>query len=106
MKKLLFLIAPLFLFAGCGTGDVTVISEANGNTTSTSEILREQNAIPVSTGETKRTAAPKPAVVDVQVFPMSQVTPHNSLEDCWTVIEGKVYDLTSFAKNMKEEQML
>lgn len=28
------------------------------------------------------------------LIPFSEVQKHNSPEDCWVVIEGKVYDLT------------
>jgi cytochrome-b5 reductase len=31
-------------------------------------------------------------------IPLSEVKKHNTLEDCWTVIRGKVYDITAYIK--------
>ncbi|MEX0940999.1 MAG: cytochrome b5-like heme/steroid binding domain-containing protein [Pseudomonadales bacterium] len=30
------------------------------------------------------------------VWSLEEVAAHNSLQDCWMIIEGKVYDLTSY----------
>lgn len=38
-----------------------------------------------------------PAMTDG--FPLSEVKKHNSRNDCWVVINGKVYNLTSFLNN-------
>eukprot|EP00931_Biecheleriopsis_adriatica_P065073 TRINITY_DN39696_c0_g1_i1.p1 TRINITY_DN39696_c0_g1~~TRINITY_DN39696_c0_g1_i1.p1 ORF type:complete len:120 (+),score=22.38 TRINITY_DN39696_c0_g1_i1:21-380(+) len=34
----------------------------------------------------------------VRKIAMEEVAKHNSPEDCWVVLHGKVYDLTKFAK--------
>lgn len=50
--------------------------------------------------ETPNIATETPSVVgDVlpgAVFKISDVSLHNSRTDCWTAIDGKVYDLTSY----------
>lgn len=30
-------------------------------------------------------------------IPVAEITKHSSAEDCWIVVNGKVYDLTKFA---------
>lgn len=32
----------------------------------------------------------------INTITMSEIETHNTPSDCWTVVEGKVYDLTSF----------
>ena len=31
-------------------------------------------------------------------IPMSEVSKHNNIEDCWIVVESRVYDITSYIK--------
>ena len=37
--------------------------------------------------------------VDIYTYTLSQVAEHNNSNNCWMVIEGKVYDLTNFLTN-------
>lgn len=30
---------------------------------------------------------------------MDEVSKHSTVDDCWTVFEGRVYDITEYAKN-------
>lgn len=47
----------------------------------------------------------KPFIIDVHTMPQgqkitsSEVAKHALAEDCWIVVNGKVYDLTKFAPN-------
>ncbi|KAE8076259.1 hypothetical protein FH972_014922 [Carpinus fangiana] len=36
---------------------------------------------------------------DKKVFNLSQVSEHNTREDCWLIINGKVYDVTKFLED-------
>jgi len=35
---------------------------------------------------------------DSVFYPMEEVNKHNSEEDCWLVYEGRIYDVTQYAK--------
>jgi len=70
MKKMnLFLILPLLLFflAGCGNKNLT----------------NSQN----NTNVTPKTNAP---------LTMTELAKHNSAADCWQLINGQIYDLSSY----------
>jgi cytochrome b involved in lipid metabolism len=47
--------------------------------------------------ELSRTPIPS-AENDTGTYTLSEVAEHHTREDCWTAIEGKVYDLTSYMK--------
>ncbi|XP_030472833.2 cytochrome b5-like isoform X2 [Syzygium oleosum] len=36
---------------------------------------------------------------EIKVFTLAEVSEHGSPEDCWLVIEGKVYDVTKFLED-------
>jgi len=73
MKKInLFLILPLLLFflAGCGNKNLT----------------NSQN----NTNNTPKTNAP---------LTMAELAKHNSATDCWQLINGQIYDLSSYTSS-------
>jgi len=39
---------------------------------------------------------PAPAVKELPEISMEQVAAHNTAEDCWMAIEGKVYDISAY----------
>ena len=39
-----------------------------------------------------------PIALSQDVFTLEEVTRHSSADDCWTVVDGSVYDLTSFIR--------
>lgn len=44
------------------------------------------------------TPAPTPSTPAASGFTMAQVKTHNSASSCWSVVSGKVYDLTAWIK--------
>lgn len=42
------------------------------------------------------TATPDETVVDTTVFSADDVAQHSTAEDCWTIVDGNVYDVTPF----------
>ena len=35
-------------------------------------------------------------VIELSTFPLTEIFKHNSEDDCWLLIDGKVYDVTEF----------
>lgn len=56
---------------------------------------------PVSVAQEPASQAPAPLVSSAseKSFTLEEVAKHNRLEDCWMVIEGSVYDITSYVKS-------
>ena len=85
LKKAIFpVIASLFLSA-CSLNPVSELTPTPTNTISPS---LNQEATPTQEQE-----------VTTQTYSMDQVATHDSSDSCWLVIEGKVYDVTSFVSN-------
>ncbi len=76
MKKLIFMIIPLFLF-GCGQN-----STSNSNSTWSWDVVLSWSSQDSS-------------------YTMEDVKKHNKEDDCWTAINWLVYNLTSFAPEHK-----
>ncbi len=96
MNHLIFIsIIGLLLFSGCVTSESTTNS-----TTPIQNTTPGENTIP---GENTPTVPPSvnPPVENVPVntpttFTLADISSHNTASDCWTAINGKVYDLTDF----------
>ncbi len=93
-KKLfvLFLIPALLLFAGYGVWAMTRSddkpSESSPSTT---------NTAPQTSSQSPTSNPDSPVSSDVsKPLTRSEVATHSSKDDCWTIIDGNVYDLTSY----------
>lgn len=64
---------------------------------------KASNVSPVQNKTTTQTTAPKtsstPASSGPASYTWAQVATHNSSSSCWTVVNGAVYDLTSWISN-------
>ena len=69
---IVFMVLSIVLFAGCIKEEV----QEQSTTTTTQE-----------------------GAQGMQDFTIDEVVQHNSQEDCWIVIDGKVYDVTSFVSS-------
>lgn len=98
MKKFILLI---LIVAGIITTIILLKKEVGNELASTNT---EQVANPAPTSEP--TASPTPTTdPKVKTYTMAEVAAHGSdfenYNGCWTVIHGKVYDITEFADNFK-----
>lgn len=83
---IVILIAVIVVFAGRSEKEELPVVE---NT--------EQTATVVQPNEQKETPKKEPVVTATPgTYTMATVTTHNSVSSCWTVINGNVYDVTSW----------
>jgi cytochrome b involved in lipid metabolism len=60
-----------------------------------------------SSNKPASTAAPSNQVQGAgKTYNLSDLAPHNSANDCWMAIEGKVYDVTNYVPNHPGNQIL
>ncbi|KKQ27723.1 MAG: hypothetical protein US42_C0006G0030 [Candidatus Magasanikbacteria bacterium GW2011_GWC2_37_14] len=111
-NKLLILnlavLTILLIGAGCG-GTNTTQTKPAGNTvqnTTTQNTTEPPVTVTVQTsnGQTttaKPTPAPTPPPVNngPKTFTLAEVAIHNSVSSCYTIVNGNVYDVTSFVPN-------
>jgi len=84
MKKLLLAasMCSLFIFAGCGS-----------TTSVPTQTTPTQTVTPTPT----KTVAPPSTTKMPTGYTMQDVQQHNTASDCWTVINWKIYNMSSFA---------
>lgn len=83
LKQTALLIVPVLILAGCTTPTPDPASLAP-DTSSDSQLNLDVSPIDEITMEGERS------------FTLSEIATHNTSEDCWFAIEGKVYDVTAF----------
>lgn len=93
MRYIILVVLGIFLFSGCTLfGGQQSVPTNNGNETDVSPEGYE----PPSNGETPEVDNSESGSVESTKFTMDEISKHNSAEDCWLLIDGKVYDVTSF----------
>ncbi|MEM2917906.1 MAG: cytochrome b5-like heme/steroid binding domain-containing protein [Candidatus Altiarchaeota archaeon] len=50
----------------------------------------------INTGNTSKTSPPETDLSEVKFYTLQDVSKHNTKEDCWMVIDERVYDVTNF----------
>ncbi len=60
-----------------------------------------QSTTAVSTQTVSPTASVITPESGMQIYSEAQVSAHNSSQSCWSIIEGKVYDLTAYIPRHK-----
>lgn len=82
MKKVIGIVLVLALVVGAGVFAYTQMNE-------------EDSAAPAVTESTDQQTL-ETETADQEVYAAAEVADHNSASDCWTVINGSVYDITSY----------
>ncbi len=94
-KQVIGIIAIIIVIAG---GSVLALSsnksEQPKNNAPQSTVTSQEAETPPSTSQTE-TAAPNAS----KTYTAAEVAKHTSKSDCWTIISGEVYNLTSFIGN-------
>jgi len=85
MKKIfvLWLISSLTILASCGQTET--VTEVKVDTPVEEAVTEGTNSWEVVAGSE-----------EVISYTMADVSAHNSSEDCWTIVDWKVYDISSF----------
>ena len=86
MKKILPVL--LFVVIAAGAAYFLVFAGKSNSTTSTNQAPEVAQSDDSTQTDANRDTSTK--------YTAAQVAERNSAEDCWTIINGKVYDLTSY----------
>lgn len=98
-SRRLFTLASVLLAAGTLTisgCSSSTTSEEGDATTAASAPTSATESTSASAATEESTDATAGATQDGEQFTLEQVAQHNTSGDCWTAIEGKVYDLTDW----------
>jgi cytochrome b involved in lipid metabolism len=94
MKQIAFTliaIALLFLFFGCIT-----INPSDLNTTSTVPNTSSNSNTSSNPNSSTGSSSGSQTMESFVNLSASEIAKHNSMTDCWMIIEGKVYDLSAY----------
>lgn len=99
MKTILPILTILVLiFSGCVTESTaqTPVENTENNTPETPILPAPENTLPQ---EPPVTTLPEEPLPSVETFSLAEIAPHNTTSDCWTTIEGKVYNISEFTSS-------
>lgn len=89
IKIISLFVAVLFLLGGCGTAKNDKTNAPQSDPKETGDTLQDPIIQRMPSG-------PNPDDEKTKTFTLEDVSRHNTREDCWTVIDGTVADITSF----------
>lgn len=89
MKKVFVIVSLLFVIVSCGSSD---IQEQNDSWSSQVSIVE----IDSSEDDDSMIDASLSPIVEAVVMSKEDVALHNAIEDCYTIIDSEIYDITSF----------
>ena len=90
MRNILFVVFVTALLTSCGTSSTSI---------DTSGSLNSGTTVEVSTGVTEETATTDTSTGEslyATPFTLEEIARHIVEEDCYTVIDGKVYNISAF----------
>lgn len=85
MKKVIGVVVVLVLVMGLSAFAYSQLSADNDSAEQTVTTSTDQQALDTETA-------------DQEVYAVAEVADHNSPTDCWTIISGSVYDITSYVQ--------
>lgn len=77
LRKIILLSILVLTLSGCKSGSETEEDVSQNQILETEEDKVEQN-------------------IQVEQFNVNEIAKHNNVDDCWLLIEGRVYDVTSY----------
>lgn len=91
MKKVMIIFCVVVLL---GVASFVIVSSGKND-----EDTVSVNSTPTVETQTNNSDSNATTVANDETFTAEQVAEHNSLSDCWTIISGDVFDLTSFVSS-------
>lgn len=89
MKKIIIVVLAIIAFVLSGIFVFSLINGSDSKTQSQQSVSSQSNQ-----AETQQVSTEQPT--QETTYTLDEVTKRNSKDDCWTVIDGVVYDITSY----------